>query len=130
MLWIKTVLLPTSFSPAKFLSGSLGHWFETLIFFNISIYCYIFPSKLWVHLTNSLVYALKHFIILSTSSLTQEYFFVCFFFFFLGLHLQLMDIPRLVFKWELQLPAYSTATTMLDPSHISDLQQLTAMSDP
>ena len=40
-----------------------------------------------------------------------------FFFVFLGLHLWHMDIPTLGVKSELQLPAYTTATAMLDPSH-------------
>jgi len=32
-----------------------------------------------------------------------------------------MDVPRLGVKWELQLPAYTTATAMLDQSCICDL---------
>ena len=44
-----------------------------------------------------------------------------FFFCFLGPHLQHMDIPRLGGKSELQLPAYTTATAMLDLSNICDL---------
>ena len=32
-----------------------------------------------------------------------------------------MEIPRLGFKSELQLPAYDTATTTQDPSHVCDL---------
>ena len=30
--------------------------------------------------------------------------------FFLGLHLRHMEVPRLGIEWELQLPAYTTAT--------------------
>ena len=44
-----------------------------------------------------------------------------FLFFFLGLHLRHMDVPRLGVESELQLPAYTTATATLDPSHIFDL---------
>ena len=46
-----------------------------------------------------------------------------FFFFlpFLGLHLHHMEVPRLGFESELQLPAYATATATRDPSHICDL---------
>ena len=44
-----------------------------------------------------------------------------FLFLFLGLHLWHMEVPRLGVQSELQLPAYTTATTMRDPSHICDL---------
>ena len=44
-----------------------------------------------------------------------------FFFFFLGPHLWHMEIPRLGVKLELQLPAYTTATAMPDPSSIYNL---------
>ena len=40
----------------------------------------------------------------------------------LGLHRQHMEVPRLRIKSELQLPTYTTATTMKDPSHARDLQ--------
>ena len=43
-----------------------------------------------------------------------------FFFFFLVLHLWHMEVPRLGIKSELQLQAYTTATAMLDPSHVCD----------
>ena len=47
-----------------------------------------------------------------------------FFFFFLNCflqpHLQCMDVPRLGVQSELQLPAYTTATAMQDPSCICD----------
>ena len=39
----------------------------------------------------------------------------------LGPHLQHMEVPRLGIKSELQLPAYTTATAMPDPSRIWDL---------
>ena len=39
-------------------------------------------------------------------------------FFFLGPHPGHMEVPRLGFQSELQLPAYTTATTMQDPSCI------------
>ena len=45
----------------------------------------------------------------------------CFVFVFLGLFLRHMEVPRLEVKLELQLPAYSTATAMQDPSHVCDL---------
>ena len=32
-----------------------------------------------------------------------------------------MEITKLGVEWELQLPAYSTATATLDPSHVWDL---------
>ena len=44
-----------------------------------------------------------------------------FFFSFLGPHLQHMEVPRLGLKSELQLLAYTTATTMPDPGGICDL---------
>ena len=40
---------------------------------------------------------------------------------FLGLHLGHMEVPRLGVKSELQLPAYTTATTMPDLSCICEL---------
>ena len=40
--------------------------------------------------------------------------------FFLGLHQQHMEFPRLGVESELQLPAYTTATATLDPSHNCD----------
>ena len=44
-----------------------------------------------------------------------------FFFFFLELHLPHMEVPRLGAESELQLPAYTTATAMLDPCHVFSL---------
>ena len=32
-----------------------------------------------------------------------------------------MEVPKLGVEYDLQLPAYITATEMLDPSHICDL---------
>ena len=44
------------------------------------------------------------------------YFFLCLcLFVFIGLHLRHMEVPRLGVEKELQLPAYATATAMLDP---------------
>ena len=40
---------------------------------------------------------------------------------FLGPHPQHMEVPRLGFESELQLPAYATATAMQDPSRICNL---------
>ena len=40
---------------------------------------------------------------------------------FLGPHLGHMEVPRLGVVLELQPPAYTTATAMLDPSHVCDL---------
>ena len=48
-------------------------------------------------------------------------FFCLFVFFFLGPHSQHREIPRLRVQSELQLPAYTTATAMQDPSHVCDL---------
>ena len=47
--------------------------------------------------------------------------FFCFVFAFLGLNPQHMEVPRIGVKSELQLPAYTTATAMQDPSCICDL---------
>ena len=44
--------------------------------------------------------------------------FFFFFFFFLGLHLWHMEVPRVGVYSELQLPIYTTATAIPDPSHI------------
>ena len=41
--------------------------------------------------------------------------------FFLGLHLQHMEVPRLGVQSELQLPAYTAATAMWDPSRVCHL---------
>ena len=43
------------------------------------------------------------------------------FFFFLGSQLWRMEVPRLDVKSELQVQVYTTATAMLDPSHICNL---------
>ena len=51
----------------------------------------------------------------------RECFNFIYLFFFLGLHLQHMEFPQLGVELELQLPAYTTATAMPDPSHICDL---------
>ena len=40
---------------------------------------------------------------------------------FLGLHLQLREVPRLGVESELQLPAYTTATATQDPSRVCNL---------
>ena len=42
-------------------------------------------------------------------------------FFFLGPYMRHMEVPRLGVESELQLLAYTTATAMLDPSFICDL---------
>ena len=47
--------------------------------------------------------------------------FLLFFFFYLGLHLKHMEVCRLWVKSELQLPAYTTATAMWDPSQVCNL---------
>ena len=41
-----------------------------------------------------------------------------------------MEAPRLGVQLELQLLVYATATAMLDPTHVCDYTQLTAMPDP
>ena len=61
------------------------------------------------------------FFCMSISSCLSTIFF--FFFVSLGLHLQHMEIPRLGVKLELELPAYSTATAMPDPSLYHSSQQ-------
>ena len=45
----------------------------------------------------------------------------CFLFFFLEWHLQHVEVSGLGVKSELQLQAYTTATTMPDPSHFCNL---------
>ena len=47
--------------------------------------------------------------------------FICIFFNFFGLQVQHMEIPRLGVKLKLQLPVYTTAAAMQDPSHVFDL---------
>ena len=42
---------------------------------------------------------------------------------FLGPHLWHLEVPRLEVTLELQLPVYTTATAMPDPSRICDLHQ-------
>ena len=57
----------------------------------------------------------------SSLGLCVSLFFVIFFFFlifFPGLHLRHMEVSRLGVASELHLPAYTTATATLDPSHI------------
>ena len=44
-----------------------------------------------------------------------------FFFVFLGLYSGHMEVPRPGVESEFQLPAYTTAAAMLDPSHVCDL---------
>ena len=39
---------------------------------------------------------------------------------FLGLHLRHMEVPRPGVESELQLPAYTTATAILDPGRVCD----------
>ena len=41
-----------------------------------------------------------------------------------------MEIPRLGVDSELQLPAFATATAMLDPRHICDLGTLQPAAKP
>ena len=47
-------------------------------------------------------------------------FFVCFLLWFLGMHYWHVEVPRLGFQLELQLPSYTTATAMPDLSHVCD----------
>ena len=54
---------------------------------------------------------------------------------FLGSCLRHMEVPRLGFESDLQLPAYTTATVMQDPSHVCNqhhswLQQLYSARSP
>ena len=51
----------------------------------------------------------------------MEIFTILFVFFFSGLQVQHVEVPRLGVQSELQLPASTTATAMLDPSCICDL---------
>ena len=54
----------------------------------------------------------------SAASVPDCYLFIV----FSGLHLQHMEVPRLGVRLELLLPAYTTATTTPDLSHVGDLQ--------
>ena len=49
------------------------------------------------------------------------FFWHLFIYLFLGLNSWHMEVPRLGVEWELQLPAYTIATAMQDPSHVCDL---------
>ena len=62
-------------------------------------------------------------VMLSSYVVSLNFFFFLSFFFllFLGLHSQLMDVPRLGVEWDLLLQAYTTAITIQDPSHLFDL---------
>ena len=60
---------------------------------------------------------------LQTSQLGFFFVLFCFFVFFLGLHPRHVEVPRLEVESELQLPAYTTATAMPDPSHICYLHR-------
>ena len=51
----------------------------------------------------------------------QFYFILLLYFFFLGPHVRPMDVPGLGVKLELQLQAYTKATTVPYPSSICDL---------
>ena len=53
--------------------------------------------------------------------LLNFFFFFFFFFCFFGPHPWYMEVPRLGGESELQLPAYTTATAIQDPSHVWDL---------
>ena len=55
------------------------------------------------------------------------YYYYYYYFVFLGQHLQHMEVPRLGFESELQLPAYTTTTP--DP-YLQPTPQLKAMPDP
>ena len=55
-----------------------------------------------------------------TISLSSSFFFSC----FLGPHLRHMEVPRLGVEWELQLPAYATATATWDVSHVCNLYHI------
>ena len=52
---------------------------------------------------------------------SNTFLFLFFLFCFLGLHPQHMVVPRLGVELERQLPAYTTATAMPDPSQVFDL---------
>ena len=56
-----------------------------------------------------------------SSTLKTMHFYYYYYFAFLGLHLWHMEVPRLGVESNLQLPAYTIATAMPDPSCICDL---------
>uniref|UniRef100_A0A8D1UMM7 Snurportin-1 n=1 Tax=Sus scrofa TaxID=9823 RepID=A0A8D1UMM7_PIG len=59
---------------------------------------------------------------MSSPILFWSFFFFFFLLFcFLGPRPRHMEVPRLRVQWELQLPAYTTATAVPDPSHVFDL---------
>ena len=57
------------------------------------------------------------------STLMLGYYLPIYLFCFLGLHPWNMKVPRLGVKWELQPPAYATATALRDLSLVCDLHQ-------
>ena len=61
---------------------------------------------------------------------TNFWLFIYYYYYFLGPHLQHMEVPRLGIESELELPAYTTATAMPDPSTYAATPQLTAVLDP
>lgn len=59
--------------------------------------------------------------LLGTPIFKNAILFFIYLFLFLWLHLQHMEVPRVVGESEVQLPAYTTDTAKPDPSHIFNL---------
>ena len=71
-----------------------------------------------------LIKCLEHCLMLNKLGINASFFFLFsffFFFIFLGPQQRHMEVPWLGVQSELQLPAYTTAISMQDPSHICDL---------
>ena len=82
---------------------------------------YAVTLKLYHHFSPRLIYRLKMILmpwqefLVAIGELSPQYFF------FSGPHLWHMEVPRLRFESELQLPAYVTTTATPDPSHVCNL---------
>ena len=95
----------------------LANWNSRYIYILLKII--IFPSFLWPK---------QKPIYIVSKSLSTIYFISFLFICFSGSHLGHMDIPRLDFEWELQLPAYATARSTPDLSHIYNLHYILRQS--
>jgi len=76
---------------------------------------FCFNLQTWVNLGSFFLLCLRLILFPSSFSflpphLPLPFLFVFFLFYFLGLRLGHMEVPRLGVQWELQLPAYTTAT--------------------
>ena len=114
------------------ISGRVPHVIAILWSFSTNIITVILVLFLLTHFFSSLY--VSHILLFCTcgnflldDGCCQYYvteclhFFFSFFFLLFGLHPRYMEVPRLRVKSELQLPAYTTAIAMQNPSLICDL---------